>query len=377
MLTNVTIPLRSGNGAATRPADHWPTQEWPTSTPEAQGIYSATLAKTFEVFHNQGVHSLAIIRNGVWVAGAYKEGIQAEIPQDMKSVTKSVTSALVGIALAEGKLKSPEQRLAAFFPELESDPVKSKIRLKHLLSMTSGLAWKNHNEQSSNEMMHAPDWVQYILDHPGQYEPGEEFNYSNGDAHLLSAVLEKVTGESMFSYAKSRLFEPLGITNVNWSNDHQGLTIGAWALALTLQDMAKIGQLYLGEGQWEGKEIIPRSWIRTSLVKRIFMNYSNGTQGSYGYFWWSKTLAPGLVRGSRKPIDIFYASGSGGRRIFTIPDLNLVVVLTADSGDVDMPENLLNHVVQAIRSDKPVTENPGAYGQLKQAMQFFATTPLV
>ncbi|MDR6553504.1 serine hydrolase [Paenibacillus qinlingensis] len=377
MLTNVTSPPQSGYGTVSHPADLWPTQGWPTSTPEAQGIFSATLAKTFEVFDKQGVHSVAIIRHGVLVADAYKEGIQAEIPQDMKSVTKSVTSALVGIALAEGKLKSPEQRLAVFFPELEKDPLKSKIRLKHLLSMTSGLAWDNYQEHSSNEMMHEPDWIQYILDRPVKHEPGEVFNYSNGDAHLLSAVLEKVTGMTMLDYAKSRLFEPLGITNVSWNHDHNGMTIGAWALALTLEDMAKIGLLYLKEGQWEGKSIIPQAWIRTSLAKRIHLNYSNGTRGTYGYYWWSKTLAKGIVRGSRKEMDVFYASGSGGRRIFVIPDLDLIVALTANTEDVDMPEGLLLHVLQSIRSDKGLTENPVANAQLKQAIQAFSTSAVI
>ncbi|CAN7743253.1 serine hydrolase [Paenibacillus sp. LjRoot153] len=362
--------------ATSRPSAHWPTHGWPTSTPEAQGLYSATLAKTFEVFHNQGVHSIAVIRNGVWVADACKEGIGSDIPQDMKSVTKSVTSALFGIALGEGKFKSPEQRLAAFFPELDKDPLKSKIRLKHLLSMTSGLSWNNDQEQSSTEMMHASDWIAYILNRPAQHEPGAVFNYSNGDAHLLSAVIEKVTGMSMFEYAKSRLFEPLGITNVTWNHDHQGITIGAWALALSLADMAKLGLLYLNEGQWEGKSIIPQSWIRTSLMKRITLNYSNGTQGSYGYYWWTKSLAKGFNRGSRKEMDIFYASGSGGRRIFGIPELKLIVALTANSGDVDMPESLLHHVVQAVRSNKQLAENPLAFAQLQQSIQLFATTPI-
>ncbi|MNR30919.1 hypothetical protein D3C85_1483970 [compost metagenome] len=113
------------------------------------------------------------------------------------------------------------------------------------------------------------------------------------------------------------------------------------------------------------------------MEKRIVLNYSNGTQGNYGYYWWSKTLAKGLLRGSRKQVDVFYASGAGGRRIFGIPDLNLIVALTANTADVDLPESLLHHVVQAIRSDKKVTENQIAFNQLKQAIQLFTSTPLV
>ncbi|NOU84466.1 serine hydrolase [Paenibacillus sp. LMG 31460] len=372
-ILNKSFPQISSNSDSISEirANDWPTQGWKTSTPEAQGMNSAALAKMLEVFRDQQVHSVAVIRNGHLVAEAYNENSQADLPQDVKSVTKSVTSALIGIALSERKLISLDQRLATFFPELESDPLKSKIMLKHLLNMTSGLAWDNTNEQSSTEMMYSSDWVQNVLERPAKNQPGTVFNYSNGDAHLLSAVLQKVTGESMFDYAKSRLFEPLGITDVNWNHDPGGCTIGAWAMALTLRDMAKIGYLYLKEGQWEDKTIMPKSWIKESVTKRIFLNYSNGTQGGYGYYWWSKPLVQGLVRGSKKQHEVFYASGSGGRRIFVVPDLQLVVVATAHSADVDMPENLLNQVVQAIRSDKPIQENSDAFDGLGQAIEAF------
>ncbi|SDN41231.1 CubicO group peptidase, beta-lactamase class C family [Paenibacillus sp. yr247] len=354
-----------------KPADYWPTHGWKTTTPEAQGMNSAALAKMLEAFRNQQVHSVAVIRNGFMVTEAYNENTQVDIPQDVKSVTKSITSALVGIALSERKLKSTDQRLAAFFPELESDPLKSKIMLKHLLSMTSGMAWDNANERSSTEMMYSSDWVQYILECPAFAEPGTLFNYSNGDAHLLSAVVQKATGESMFDYAKSRLFGPLGITDVNWNHDPGGCTIGAWAIALTLRDMAKIGYLYLKEGQWEDKTIIPEPWIRESLIRRVTLNYSNGTQGGYGFYWWSKTLPQGLLKGSKKQYEMFYASGSGGRRIFVVPELQLVVAVTADSADVDMPEELMHLVVQAIRGDKPFQENSAASAELDQAINSF------
>ncbi|MDD9266948.1 serine hydrolase domain-containing protein [Paenibacillus sp. GCM10023248] len=352
-------------------AAYWPTAGWRTSTPEAQGMFSGTLAKTLEMFGSQGVHSVAVIRNGYLVAEAYNASTQEDVPQDLKSVTKSVTSALVGIALHERKLISADQKVAEFFPELANDRLKSRMTIKHLLSMTSGIAWDNTNESSSTEMMYSPDWVQYITGRPGYVEPGSLFNYSNGDAHLVSAVLYKATGQSMLEYAKSRLFGPLGIDQVSWNEDPQGRTIGAWALALTLRDMAKIGYLYLKEGEWDGQTIIPKAWIRDSLQKRVTLNYSNGTQGGYGLYWWSKTLEKGLVRGGKKPYNLYYASGSGGRRIFVIPELQLVVAATANSPDVDMPEYLLLHVLQAIRSDKPLPENQEACAKLEQAVQSF------
>jgi CubicO group peptidase (beta-lactamase class C family) len=365
---NTISPFQMNDKAST---EYWPTAGWRTSTPEAQGMFSGTLAKMLEVFGNQQVHSIAVVRNGHLVAEAYNQTTQADTPQDIKSVTKSITSALVGIALSERKLISSDQRMADFFPELASDPLKSKMTIKHLLSMTSGMAWDNTNEDSSTEMMYSSDWVQYILDRPGYVEPGSFFNYSNGDAHLLSALLHKVTGESMFDYAKSRLFGPLGITDVNWDDDTQGRTIGAWAMALTLRDMAKIGYLYMKQGQWEDQTIIPKTWIRDSVQARTTLNYSNGTKGGYGLFWWSKTLPKGIVRGSKKQYDIYYASGSAGRRIFVVPELELIVAMTANSPDVDMPEYLLLHVLQAIRSDKPLSENQENFAKLEQAVKAF------
>ncbi|TXK84515.1 serine hydrolase [Paenibacillus sp. N3.4] len=352
---------------------YWPTEGWRTSTPEAQGMHSVILAEMLGAFQERNVHSVAIVRNGYLVAEAYNQQTQFDIPQDVKSVTKSITSALTGIALSERKLKSIEQRVAEFFPVWSEDPVRSKIMIKHLLYMVSGLDWNNVNEQASTDMMYSADWIQSVLEHPSRAHPGTIFNYSNGDAHLLSAILHKATGESMFDYAKTHLFRPLGISNVNWNEDPQGHTIGAWAMALTLRDMAKLGYLYMKEGQWDGETIIPKPWIKETLIQRVTQNYANGTQGGYGYYWWLKSLAPGIVRNSKKPIETFYASGAGGQRIFVIPSLQLVVALTSNSMDVDMPEQLLHHVAKAIRSDKVLSDNAEATSKLNQAIETFKT----
>jgi CubicO group peptidase (beta-lactamase class C family) len=364
----------SGSSVAVlEPARCWPTEGWSTTTPEAQGMDSAAIADTIQAFRDRDVHSMVIVRNGYLVAEAYYESTDADIPQNVYSVTKSITSALAGIALHERKLASVDLRLAEFFPELAKDPLKSGITIKHLLSMTSGLEWNNESDQSSKDMMYSADWIQHILERPSIHKPGEKYNYSNGDAHLLSAVLQKATGESLLDYAKPRLFAPLGITNVIWNYDPQGYSIGAWAMALTVRDMAKLGLLYLREGEWDGATIIPKSWIRESLTKRVWLNYGDGRQGGYGYYWWLKPLAQGLVEGSAKEYNTFYAAGSWGQRVFVVPGLQLVVALTAYSADLDMPEQLLNRVVQAIRSDRPLAENPDAARRLDQAIQSLKT----
>lgn len=330
--------------------EYWPTEGWRTAEPEAQGMDSAALAHTIDAFRSRDVKSVVIIRNGYLVAEAYEESAGADTPQNVYSVTKSVTSALAGIALSEHKLKSVEQPIAEFFPELSLEPVKSEIRMKHLLSMTSGLEWIDDHNQASEAMMYSTDWIRSILEHRAGFKPGAKFNYSNGDAHLVSAVLHKATGESLLDYAKSRLFAPLGIKNVKWNPDPQGYSIGAWAMALTVRDMAKLGLLYLKEGRWDGKTIIPKHWIRESLTKRAWLNYADGRHGGYGYFWWLKPLAGRLFGGVTKQYDTFYAAGSYGQRIFVVPALQLIVAATAYSLDLDMPEQLLNGIVQAIPS---------------------------
>jgi CubicO group peptidase (beta-lactamase class C family) len=336
---------------------YWPTEGWRTATPESQGMDSAVIADTFEAFRNRNVHSIVIIRNGYLIAETYNESTDTGTLQDVRSVTKSIASALTGIALSEHKFKSIDQKLAEFFPELANVPLKSEIMIKHLLYMTSGLEWNNEDDQSSKDMMYSSDWIQNILEHSSLNKPGAIFNYSNGDAHLLSAVLQKATGESLYDYAKSRLFAPLGIMNVNWNHDPQGYSIGSWAVGITLRDMAKIGLLYLKEGIWDGKTIIPKEWIRESLTKRVWLNYSDGRQGGYGYFWWLKPLAQGLLENGTKQYDTFYAAGSGGPRIFVVPELQLILAATATSSDPEMPEQLLNRVVRAIRSDRSVAVN--------------------
>jgi CubicO group peptidase (beta-lactamase class C family) len=333
---------------------------------------SAAIARALDAFRSREVHSLAVIRSGYMVAEAYNDDVAAaEKPQSIFSITKSVTSALTGIALAEQKLRSIDQRVAEFFPEIADDPLKSEMTVRHLLSMTSGLEWNDEGDQASSGMMYSTDWIQYVLDRPAVHKPGTKYNYSNGDAHLLAAVLHKAVGQSLFEYATPRLFAPLGITNVRWNADPQGYTIGAWAMALTTRDMAKLGLLYAKDGEWDGTEIVPKTWVKDSLTKRVWLNYADGRQGGYGYMWWLKPLAQGVLAGDTKQYDTFCAAGSWGQRIYIVPELQLLLAVTSYSADVDMPEQLLNSIVQAIRSDRPLAANPAAVSQLKQAVQSF------
>ncbi|WP_158606581.1 serine hydrolase domain-containing protein [Paenibacillus ginsengarvi] len=331
---------------------------------------SADLSDTFGNFTNRGVHSVVIVRNGYLVAEAYQGQANADTPQDIRSVTKSILSLLTGIVLAEHNI-SLEQKIIDFFPYIANDPLKSEIRIKHLLTMTSGLEWNNKDEQSSVDMMYSQNWVQYILDCPSVFKPGTRFRYSNGDAHLLSVILQKVTNSTMLDYASVNLFSPLGITNVKWDHDPQGHNIGAWAMAMTARDMARIGYLLLMEGEWEGRQLLSRDWIRDSMTGRVELEGHDGRTQKYGLFWWQKWLLPGLMKHDTRQHSMFYAAGSGGSRIFVIPGLQLIVALTAQTTDGTVPEQLLNSIVRAIKADRPLTVKREDTMNLARAIESF------
>ncbi len=185
----------------------------------------------------------------------------------INSATKSVVSTLVAMAMRDGRLDSTDRRLMEFFADrtiANLDDAKKAITIRHLLDMTSGLEWSDRGLdgfRSFLEMERSPDWQQFVLDRPMSEAPGTRFYYDSGNSHLLSAILTKITGKSAFDYAREELFGPLGIEDVMWRGDPQGISGGGAGLYMHQRDMAKIGYLYLRGGVWEGKQILPASWI--------------------------------------------------------------------------------------------------------------------
>ncbi len=217
----------------------WPTKEWRTSTPEEQGMGSAALAKLVDYGATHELESMLIVRHGAIVAEAYYAPFRAGVKHRMNSATKSVIGTLVAIALKEGCLSSTDQRAVDFFADrtiANLDDRKRAITIQNLLDMTSGLSWTeplgDGRPQSMIAMERSADWTQFVLDQPMTAGPGTTFNYSSGNPHLLSAILTKATGESALDYARERLFGPLGISDVFWRQDPQGLSIGGFGLFL-------------------------------------------------------------------------------------------------------------------------------------------------
>lgn len=292
---------------------------WKVSTPEAQGMDADVLAQAFRHIEKspelRTAYSLLVVRNGFLVAeGYFGHGSRTKL-NDVRSVTKSVTSLLAGIALEKGFFRGLDEPLARFLPEhVDSEDPRRAITLENLLTMRSGLRWDEHahGDLDPTAMSRAVDSVRYVLQHPVSDEPGQVFRYSTGDSQLLAAALRRATGETPARFAEKHLFAPLGITDFRWEAHRDGLSYGGMRLFLTARDMAKIGQMCLDRGVWEGRQVVPSRWIETSTRAHV-----RWRGGAYGYLWWVRPEG-------------YAAQGWGGQYVYVLPGPRLVVVLTAD-----------------------------------------------
>jgi CubicO group peptidase (beta-lactamase class C family) len=262
----------------------WPTQEWRSATPEEQGIDAAMLADALLTMRDRGIdiHSLLIIRNGQVLSEAYFYPYDGKTVHEVASVTKSVMTTLIGIAADQGKL-SLDDPVLSFFPErtvANRDARKEAITVRHLSSMSSGLDCTDEgDEQTLKEMRVSSDWVQFALDRPMRWEPGEHFVYCSPAIHLLSPILEQATGMPALDFARRYLFEPLGIREVMWLTDPQGSNRGSEGMYLHPHDMARLGYLWLKGGEWDGTQIISSEWVQDAVKPQMQVN----EEDAYGY----------------------------------------------------------------------------------------------
>ncbi len=307
-----------------------PPAPWPEAAPTDVDLDADLLEAAYRYLHDHVPHmdSLLVIRHGALVFERYMRNMAADRLHNLKSATKSVTSLLVGVALATGDLASLDEPLGYILPELFAgvdDRAKREITIRHLLTMCSGLAWDEYGA-SAIAMTASPDWVRYVLEQPLAYPPGTHFNYSTGDSQLLAAALQKLTGMSLSEYAALYLFGPLGISRYIWPADPQGVTIGGAELALTPRDLARIGRLALQRGMWQGEALLPATWIADSQRAHVLLPSDEGCAGlGYGYLWWVRPQAG---------YDSALAVGYGGQFTIVVPALDLLVVMTGDLSDV-------------------------------------------
>jgi CubicO group peptidase (beta-lactamase class C family) len=280
------------------------------------------LERHIDATHPQ-IFSFLVERGGQLIFERYYNGKSRSDPANIQSVTKSVTSALVGIALKQGKIKHLDQTLASLrselfpeFPVREADARKGDITVRHLLSMSSGLDW---DEWEDTEVWSSDDWAEYMLALPLSDEPGSTFNYNSAAFHLLSVLITKTTGLNALEFGRRYLFDPLGITVHRWATDPQGNPIGSSELLITPRDMAKLGRLYHDGGRWGGEEIVPAHYVAESVREQSSGGFPE--EAAYGYGWW---VATDPYRPN------YMAAGYGGQYVYVMPTLDAVAVITAN-----------------------------------------------
>ena len=357
----------AGWGPASEASPYWPTDAWRTSTPEEQGMDSERLADMLAAIgvHNYNIDAVLVVRNGYLVAEAYLNPHGPDGKHKVYSCTKSVISALVGIAIDRGYIEGVDQPVLSFFPDRTAanlDARKEAMTLEHLLTMSTGLDCRDsylYRWQGLREMEGSEDWVQHVLDLPMVAEPGARFEYCNGASFLLSAIVQEATGKNANLFAREHLFPPLGISDARWLSGLQGITIGWSDLYLRPRDMAKIGYLYLNGGRWEGQQVVPAAWVEASTRKHIAATLQDG----YGYQWWTTDNG------------VYMALGYAGQFIFVVPEVNMVVVFVSALPERDfyVPQRLLeDYIVPAARSTTPLPENPEGVTRLEAQIEALA-----
>ncbi|TWU33285.1 serine hydrolase domain-containing protein [Novipirellula artificiosorum] len=331
------------------------------STPESQGVSSAQIAKYLEAANEQvdSMHSFMLVRHGKVIAEAWWAPQSAEQPHVLWSLSKSFTSTAVGIAVAEGKL-SVDDRVLELFPEDAPQNPSANLqamRVRDLLTMSTG-------HQDEVNLREAEHWTKAFMNHPVPHKPGTHFQYNTPATYMLSAIVQKVSGQTVLDYLRPRLFEPLGIAAPRWDESPQGISIGGYGLYLCTEDIAKFGQLYLQQGHWNGQQLVPESWIEQATSKQV----SNGSdpdrdwdQG-YGFQFWRCRF--GAYRGD----------GKDGQFCVVLPEQDAVIAITANTRDMQAELNVVWEKLKSAFHDSPLPEDPDAQRKLSELIETLKAT---
>jgi CubicO group peptidase (beta-lactamase class C family) len=298
----------------------WATMAWPApAVAQVEPAAPADLGAALDAASNlPRLHSFLVSWRGAVVAERYYGGARATRQANIKSASKSVISALVGIAIERGLIPGVAEPVSSYFAEqVKADTRKQRITVEDLLTMRSGL--ETTSSRNYGAWVLSRNWVQHALARPLVTEPGTSMEYSTGNTHLLSAILTRAAGESTRQFAQKALAGPLGFTLAEWPRDPQGVYFGGNDMLMTPRQMLAFGELYLNRGSAGGRQIVPAAWVDESFIPRA---RSPRSEQLYGYGWWIRDLA-----GHR----VSYAWGFGGQYIFVVPALDLVIVTTSST----------------------------------------------
>lgn len=336
-------------------------QIFPRKTPESQGIVSDHLRYLIQELAdspNTDMHHFMVLRHGNVICEAdfapYRKGIW----HITHSMCKSITGMAVGFLVEEGKLELSENIYKIFHDKGSTwaKIFRPEVTVENLMTMTSGVTFNESGIVSGN------DWLESYLNAPVSEKPGTKFQYNSLNSYVLSAIITERTGMPMDEYLKPRLFEPLGITDYLWEKCPRGITKGGWGLFMHTEDMAKLGQLYLNKGKWNGKQIIPESWAEASVTKKV--DSIEGTYG-YGYQLWMEER-PGS----------FEYNGMLGQNVLIYPDVDMVIVTNAGNEELFQDNVMLNIIRKYFPVDwmpkETLPENPIAYAKLQELTERLA-----
>ena len=276
----------------------------------------------------QDINGIVVVKQGKVIVEEYFNGEGPDTLHDIRSAGKSITSALVGIAIDRGLVPGVDETLRPYYPGVQCpdgwDPRKDDITLKHVLSMSFGLAEPGEYPAWENRSWYGRHWISDVLCQPIEYEPGSRFDYDSAAPALFGPIIEKSSGMSVGRFAAEFLFRPLGIEHYRWHILPSGREYTGGGFRMRLRDMARFGQLYLRKGMWEGEQVISRAWVEEST--RAHMVTHARLERHYGYYWWRERF---LI--DNRWIETYFASGNGGNKIYVFPSEDLVVVITASA----------------------------------------------
>ena len=331
----------------------------PRSMPEAHGVSSVSILKFVQAADKEldAIHSFMLVRDGHVIAECWWAPESPDKPHTMWSLTKSFTSTAVGLAQAEGKLAIDDKVLKYFPDDAPNNPSENlkEMRIRDLLTMTAGHELPPRVRESD------ADWVKQFLAHSVKHKPGTFFRYNTAASYMLGVIVKKTTGENLIEYLEPRLFKPLGIAKPKWETCPQEITIGGYGLHVCTEDIAKFGQLYLQKGKWNGKQIVPESWVNMATSKQvdnskgIIMPHSDWLVG-YGFQFWQCRY--GAYRGD----------GKGGQFCIVMPQYNTVVAMTANNADMQVQLNLVWKYLLPALKNKPLPSNEKGLRKLKQTV---------
>lgn len=342
------------------------TTSLPRSTPEAEGVSSEGILNFLDAASKSKheFHSFMLIRHGKVVAESWWNPYRSDLKHTLYSVSKSFTATAVGFAVSEKKL-SVDDKVISFFPNdlpINISPYLAELKVKDLLSMSVGHAKENQS------IIVSDNWVKEFLSTPIVNQPGSKFLYNSGATYMLSAIVQKVTGQKIIDYLQPRLFAPLGIENIDWEISPNNINPGGWGLRVKTEDMAKFGQLFLQKGTWKGKQVLPASWVEEATSMKIMQN-PTATQAQKDSSDWLQGYCYQMWRCRNNG---YRADGANGQYIIVLPEKDAVIITTAEAPDMQSEINLIWKYILPALNDKKLPANAKKQAELKQKIASLA-----